>query len=193
MTPRNTKPIGNILNHDYMRILTVHPEAFDCIVFPAKDPTHDESLADNTSVATVLVSDERAQEYDEPVQARAMLIPAQELDFDATESGLYEGFTASSDAINLMISIPGLRRYSLVQWLEYTSLEQDSTIERTVYIQDVKPMGRTLVAGMVYQCYPMPAVGEVPKKKEEGAGETEGGAEGENSASYDGMFKPYGG
>ena len=109
--------------------------------------------------------DERAQEYDPPILRRAMLAPAQELDLDATDSGSYEGFTASTDALRLLISEPDLRRHSLVQWLEYLDVEGTETVERTVYIQDIQPMGRTLAAGMVYVCYPLPVLGEVPEEQ----------------------------
>lgn len=178
MRPRNYSPLGSILSHDYKSVLEQHPEAFDCIVFPAKSPEHDETIAVNESVATVLESDSRAQKYDTPVYARAMLVPKQELDYDATESGQYEAFTDSSDAINLMLSVQ-VRRYSLIQWLEYIALDRDETIERTVYVRDILPLGRTLTAGATYVCYPLPAVGEVPTEKP--------------VDTNDDLFVPYGG
>lgn len=66
-------------------------------------------------MGTLLDRDERAQEYDPPLSARAMIVPKQELSFDATDSGLYESFHAASEAMTLMLSIPGLRRHTLVQ------------------------------------------------------------------------------
>ena len=182
MIPRDYKPMGGVLSHDALVVLKTHPEAFDCIVFPAKPSEYDEVIAENRPVGTLLDSDERAQEYEAPVQARAMLVPKQELDFDSTESGNCEGFTHSYDAIYLIVSLPGLRRFSLIQWLEYISVEQEETIERTVYVQDVRPMGRTLTADMVYVCYPLPAMGEVPDIPEAPAAEGESGNEGGDSA-----------
>lgn len=163
MTPRSYKPAGGVLNHSYAVMLRDHPEAFDCIIYPARASEHNEILADNAPVATLLDRDERAQEFDPPMQGRAMVAPTQELAFDATDSGGFESFHAASDAIRLLLSEPNLRLHSIVQWLEYRSLEGGETETRTVYVADIRPMGRTLGAGMVYVCQPLPALGEVPQ------------------------------
>ena len=162
MSPRTYKPAGNVLNHSYAVMLRDHPEAFDCIIYPARSSEHNEILADNAPVGTLLDRDERAQQYDQPVQGRAMIVPTSDLAFDATDSGSYESFHSASEAINLLLSEPGLRKHTLVQWLEYRSLESEETVERTVYIADIQPMGRTLGAGMLYVCHPLPALGEIP-------------------------------
>ncbi len=165
LTPRSYRPGAQALNDAYATMLQSHPEAFDCIIYPAKSSEHNEILADNEPVGTLLDRDERAQEYDPPVLGRALIVPKQELAFDATDSGLYESFHAASEAMTLMLSISGLRRHSLVQWEEYLSLDSEDTIERVVFIADEKPVGRTLNAQMLYICYPLPAIGEKPEKE----------------------------
>ena len=67
----------------------------------------------------------------------------------------------------LLLSVPGLRTFSLVQWLEYMDMASQETVERTVYIAENIPMGRTLGAGMVHKCYPLPASGEIPSLEDE--------------------------
>ena len=167
LTPRSYKPGAQVLNDTYATMLQSHPEALDCIIYPAKSSEHNEILADNESVGTLLDRDERAQEYDPPVLAMALIVPKQELAFDVTDSGLYESFHATSEAMTLMLSIPGLRRHSLVQWKEYLSPDSDNTIDRVVFIADEKPIGRTLNAQMIYVCYPLPAMGEKPEQEPE--------------------------
>ena len=164
MIPRNTTPIGDVLRHDYAAFLADHPEAFDCIIYPAKSADYDEQVADNRTVGTLLDSDERTQSYDPPIAGRALIVPSPDLDFDATESGAFEAFHSATDGIRILLSA-SVRRYSLVQWLEFQDLDSDVTVERTVYVQDVSPMGRTLMSGNVYTCYPLPAMGIVPDAK----------------------------
>lgn len=165
--PRSYRPVGQVLSQSYETMLQSHPEAFDCIIYPAKSSEHNEIISDNKPVGTLLDRDERAQEYDAPVLARAMIVPKRELAFDATDSGLYESFHAASEAMTLMLSILGLRRHSLVQWKEFISLTGDETVDRMVYIADEKPVGRTLNAQMLYTCYPLPAMGEKPQQEPE--------------------------
>ena len=167
LMPRSYKPGAQVLNDTYVTMLKSHPEAFDCIIYPAKSSEHNEILADNEPVGTLLDRDERAQEYDPPVLARALIVPKQELAFDATDSGLYESFHAASEAMTLMLSIPGLRRHSLVQWKEYLSLANEDTVERVVFVADEKPVGRTLNTQMLYTCHPLPAMGEKPEQEPE--------------------------
>lgn len=162
LSPRTYKPAGSVLNQSYATMLQEHPEAFDCIIYSAKSSEHDEIIADNEPVGTLLDRDERGQEYEPPILGRAMIAPKMELAFDATDSGLFESFHAASDSIALLLSENGLRKHSLVQWEEYLTLEGDETVERVVYIADMRPMGRTLNAGMIYICYPLPAMGEKP-------------------------------
>lgn len=167
LTPRSYKPGAQVLNDTYATMLQSHPEAFDCIIYPAKSSEHNEILADNEPVGTLLDRDERAQEYDAPVLARALIVPKPDLAFDVTDSGLYESFHAASEAMTLMLSIPGLRRHSLVQWKEYLSPDSDENSDRVVFIADEKPIGRTLNAQMIYICYPLPAMGEKPEQEPE--------------------------
>lgn len=160
--PRSYKPVASVLHNSYEIMLRDHPEAFDCIVHPAKSSEHNEILADNRPVATLLDRDERAQEYDPPEFGRAMIVARPDLMFGATDSGMYESFHDASEAITLLLSKPDLQRHSIVQWKEFQSLESEETYDRVVYIADIKPMGRTLNAGMLYICYPLPAMGEKP-------------------------------
>lgn len=162
ITPRSFRPDGMILEHTFEVMLKSHPDAFDCIIWPAKDSSHDEILAVNKPVATLLDRDERAQEYDAPVLARAMIEPDQNLDFGATDSGLYESFNSATESFNLLFSVPGLRLHSIIQWRERLDLHGEECVERTVYIASVKPMGKTLNAGNVYVCFPLPAISEKP-------------------------------
>ena len=163
MNPRTYKPAGGVLHETFEIMLQQHPEAFDCIVFPAKSSEHDEILADNAPVGTLLDRGERAQEYDPPVAGRAMITPNPEFTFGASESSLYESFHSAPGTIQMLVSVPGLRTYSLIRWLEYLSLDSQETVERTVYVADVRPIGRTTGAGMAYICRPLPAEGEAPE------------------------------
>ena len=162
LTPRSYRPGAKVLNETYATMLEASPEAFDCVIYPAKSSTHDEILADNAPVGALLDRDERTQDFDPPILARAMIVPSQELAFDATDSGLYESFHSAREAMTLLLSVPGLRTYTLVEWREYLSFDSEETTGRVVYIAEEKPVGRTLNAQMLYTCYPLPAVGEKP-------------------------------
>lgn len=165
MNPRSYQPCAQVLQNVYATMLDAHPQAFDCIIYPAKSSEQDEIIADNRAVATLLDRDERSQEFEPPVNARAMIVPKAEMAFDVTESGSYESFHAPGEAITLMLSLSGLRRYSLIEWQEYLAPDSDETISRIIYIADEKPIGRTLNAQMLYVCYPLPAMGEKPDRE----------------------------
>lgn len=186
LVPRNYKPAGGVLHETFEIMLQQHPEAFDCLVFPAKSSRHDEILADNAPVGTLLDRDERAQEYDPPVAGRAMITPNPEFVFGASESGLFESFHSAPGTIRMLVSVPGLRTYSLIRWLEYLSLDSEETVERTVYVADVRPIGRTTGAGMAYICRPLLAEGEAPDMPQDKEQDTGRGAEpGEPPATPD--------
>lgn len=171
MQPRNYQPIGRALSNAQAIMLQQHPEAFDCIIYPAKGSEFNEIIAENAPQVTLLDRDERTQEYDPPVLGRAMPAPTQELDFGPTSSGDYENFNSATDAIPLLLSL-NVRTHSFVKWFEYATADADSEVlERVVYVAEIKPQGRTLGAGNVYICYPLTALGEVPDTVPESEGE----------------------
>lgn len=161
--PRNYRPAGGVLHETFATMLQKHPEAFDCIIFPARSSEHNEVMADNHAVGTLLDRDERAQEYEAPVAGRTMIVPSPEAVFAADASGQFESFHSATDAVQMLVSVPGLRTYSLIRWREYISLESEETVDRTVYVTEVRPMGRSLGAGMLYVCRPLLAEGEAPE------------------------------
>lgn len=162
ITPRSFRPDGLVLEHTHAVMLREHPEAFDCIIWPAKDASHDEILSVEAPEITLLDSDERAQEYDAPILARAMIIPDHNLQFGATDSGLYESFNSATEAIKLLLSVPALRQHSIIQWSEWLDLHGEECVERTVYVARVQPLGKTLNCGNIYVCFPLLAKGEKP-------------------------------
>lgn len=161
ITPRSFRPDGLVLEHTHAVMLREHPEAFDCIIWPAKDASHDEILSVEAPEITLLDSDERAQQYEAPILSRAMIIPDYNLQFGATDSGLYESFNSATEAIRLLLSEP-VRKHSIVQWLEWLDLHGEECVERTVYVVRVQPLGKTLNCGNIYVCFPLLARGEKP-------------------------------
>jgi len=163
MIPRTYKPAGGALHETFELMLQKHPEAFDCIIFPAKSSEYNEIVADNAPVGTLLDRGERAQEYEPPVAGRAMITPNSEFVFGSDSSAQFESFHSAPSVIQMLVSMPGLRTYSLIRWREYLSLDSEDTVERTVYIADVRPIGRTTGTGMAYICRPLLAEGEAPE------------------------------
>lgn len=161
ITPRSFRPDGLVLEHTQAVMLKDHPEAFDCIIWSAKDASHDEILSVEAPEITLLDSDERAQQYEAPILSRAMIIPDHNLQFGATDSGLYESFNSATEAIRLLLSEP-VRKHSIVQWLEWLDLHGEECVERTVYVARVQPLGKTLNCGNIYVCFPLLARGEKP-------------------------------
>lgn len=163
IAPRNYYSTAAVLAHDLETMLTHHPEAFDCIVFQALDPEHDEIVAENSPAGTLLDREERLQAYAEPVKARAMIIPDEAQTFGAVASGAFENFNDTPEGIRLLLSLPNLRTYTLIQWREYPTLGSMEPVERTVYISSLQTLGKTLgAAGFSYLCFPLPAMGEIP-------------------------------
>lgn len=58
--------------------------------------------------------------------------------------------------MRIILSVPGARKYSLIQWLEFPTLDAEEPEPRTVYIMDSAPIGRTLGVGLVHTCLPLP-------------------------------------
>lgn len=181
LLPRNYHDTSMTLRHDLQVMLRDHPEAFDCLVYPALESAKNEFVTVDGPRVGIADRDERAQSYGEPVQARAFMVPDPNMEFMAVDSGLYESITGSQPPVNILLSIPGIRTYSLIQWLEYLKPDECETIERTYYVSEVKPLGRTLNAEMIHVCYPLPALGETPllwHPEDEEEDDVEGDAEG---------------
>lgn len=164
LKPRLFKPTGGKFQHDIAVMLEQHPLAFDCIVFPAKPSEFNEQISDGTPSITMLDRDERLQSYDPPLLARAMIIPeGEDVLFGLGESGSFENFSDMSQPMRLIVSVPALRTYSLIQWKEYEEHDTDSIVDRTVYIASSLPIGRGLNCWTLHLCHPMLASGDVPK------------------------------
>lgn len=163
ITPRDYRQPGRVLKQDLSTLLDVSPEAFDCLVFRAL-PSEDEQVTIEQDVVGSIESGERAQSYAEPVEARARIVPDEGLAFGVLSSALAENFIGASQPMNILLSVPGVRKYSLVQWMEFPDVDSDGAELRTVYVLDSKPVGRTLGAGVIYTCLPLPALGEVPQR-----------------------------
>lgn len=162
LKPRGYKPNANVLHHDYRIMLRDHPEAFDCIVFPARESAHNEiNAVDVDQAVTLLDREDKRQEYDPPLLARAMLVPEETLAMGLVDSAHYEAIHEQSEGVHLILSIPA-RTYSLIQWEEYVDGGMGETVCRSVYIASSRIMGRTLNAGVVHTCFPLFAEGELP-------------------------------
>lgn len=161
--PRDYNRTCDVLNHDIVTMLEHHPEAFDCIVYPALESEQNEIEAVNKPNVTLLDRDERKQTYGEGLVARAMSIPDEAVAMGLVDSGLYEHFESvtATGAINLVLSVKAVRSFSLIQWMEYA--DHDDVVERTVYVADIKQCGHSMgVAGCIYVCYPLTSVGDLP-------------------------------
>lgn len=164
LKPRLFKPTGGKFQHDIAVMLDKHPLAFDCIIFPAKHSDFDEQISDNTPSITMLDRDERLQTYDPPVLARAMIIPeGDDILFGLGESGSFENFADMAQPMRIIVSVPDLRTYSLIQWKEYEEHSSDVIVDRTVYIASSLPIGRGLNCWTLHLCHPMLAGGDIPK------------------------------
>lgn len=163
--PRPHRPIADIHKHDMAIMLAKHPEAFDCLVFPAKSGDNNEVVAinKNDDVVTSLESSERRQSYDEPVVARALIIPDDAAEFGMLDDGLSESIHGGSQAINIKLSLDGVRKYSLIQWKEYGTPDATEPETKTLYVHDLKSIGHSLGVGAICVCHPLFALGEVPE------------------------------
>lgn len=185
LVPRKYQDTSMTLRHDLKVLLEDHPEAFDCLVFPARPSEENERVTLDPPVVGLLDRDERGISYGEPIQARAYMVPAAELEFQVVDSALYESITGSAPPVHILLSVPGIRTFSLIQWLEYLTPDDCNPVERTYYIKETKPMGRTLNADVLHVCYPLPALGEVPVLEEEDE-EEDGGEQTEDKPEEDG-------
>lgn len=75
IAPRDYRQPGRVLKQDLSTPLAASPEAFDCLVWIAKDSSHDEQVTVEQDVVGSIESGERAQSYEKPIQARARIVP----------------------------------------------------------------------------------------------------------------------
>lgn len=75
IAPRDYRQPGRVLKQDLSTLLAASPEAFDCLVWIAKDSSHDEQVTVEQDVVGSIESGERAQSYEKPIQARARIVP----------------------------------------------------------------------------------------------------------------------
>lgn len=159
--PRDYRATGSVLQTDLATMLNSHPEAFDCLIFPALEGKN-ESVAVEADPVGALDSNERAQTYSQPEPGRALIVPEEGFGFDVLAGELANSFLGASSPMNILLSMT-VRNYSLIQWLEYATPDAAEPELRTVYVLDSKATGRTTGAGVIYICVPLPALGEVPK------------------------------
>ena len=172
LVPRKYQDTSLTLRHDLAVLLREHPEAFDCLIFPARPSEENERVTVDPPVVGLLDRDERGISYGEPIQARAYMVPAAELEFQVVDSALYESVVGTLPAVHILLSVPGIRTYSLIQWLEYLTPDACAPVERTYYVKETRPLGRALNADVLHVCYPLPALGEVPILGEDGEEDT---------------------
>lgn len=163
LIPRNYKPGGDVLEHTYAVMLAKHPESFDVMVYPALDSTKNEIISVNAPEITLLDRDERLQAFGEPFQARARIVPEESLSFEVVDSAQYEAFHGASEAIHLMLSVPNVRTFSVIQWLEYLDRSNTETVIRTVYVAATRNIGRTTLAQFLHICLPLPVKLTLPE------------------------------
>lgn len=171
--PRSYIPGGEALHHAYEVMLRDHPEAFDVIVFPALESEENEINVPDAPEITLLDREQRMQKYGEPFACRAIIAPEESLTFDTADSEMLEAFHVASEGINLLLSVRGVRTFSIIQWREYTDLSGTETAERTVYVASTKPVGRTMNTWNIHTCFPLFNEGDIPEIPEEEAPETE--------------------
>ena len=92
IAPRDYRQPGRVLKQDLSTLLAASPEAFDCLVWIAKDSSHDEQVTVEQDVVGSIESGERAQSYEKPIQARARIVPDNALAFGVLSSALAENF-----------------------------------------------------------------------------------------------------
>lgn len=166
LVPRDYHDTSLTLAHDLQVLLNDHPESFDCLVYPAQESGQNELTTVDKPVVGDLMRNEQAQSYGEPIQARAYIVPPQDLEFEMVDSALYESLVGHPQGINILLSVRGIRTFSIIQWLEYLTPDKCDTVERTYYIAETKSLGRTLNADVMHVCFPLPALGEVPELEE---------------------------
>ena len=94
LVPRKYQDTSLTLRHDLAVLLRDHPEAFDCLIFPARPSEENERVTVDPPVAGLLDRDERGISYGEPIQARAYIVPQEDLAFQVVDSALYESIVA---------------------------------------------------------------------------------------------------
>ena len=128
IAPRDYRQPGRVLKQDLSTLLAASPEAFDCLVWIAKDASHDEQ-----DVVGSIESGERAQSYEKPIQARARIVPDDALAFGVLSSALAENFIGASQPMRIILSVPGARKYSLIQWLEFPDMDRSGQLASSKY------------------------------------------------------------
>ena len=130
IAPRDYRQPGRVLKQDLSTLLAASPEAFDCL---AKDPSHDEQVTVEQDVVGSIESGERAQSYEKPIQARARIVPDDALAFGVLSSALAENFIGASQPMRIILSVPGARKYSLIQWLEFPDMDRSGQLASSKY------------------------------------------------------------
>ena len=100
IAPRDYRQPGRVLKQDLSTLLAASPEAFDCLVWIAKDSSHDEQVTVEQDVVGSIESGERAQSYEKPIQARARIVPDDALAFGVLSSALAENFIGASQPLS---------------------------------------------------------------------------------------------
>ena len=104
IAPRDYRQPGRVLKQDLSTLLAASPEAFDCLVWIAKDSSHDEQVTVEQDVVGSIESGERAQSYEKPIQARARIVPDDALAFGVLSSALAENFIGASQPMRIVRS-----------------------------------------------------------------------------------------
>ena len=130
IAPRDYRQPGRVLKQDLSTLLAA---SFDCLVWIAKDSSHDEQVTVEQDVVGSIESGKRAQSYEKPIQARARIVPDDALAFGVLSSALAENFIGASQPMRIILSVPGARKYSLIQWLEFPDMDRSGRLASSKY------------------------------------------------------------
>lgn len=168
MRPRDYHVFSEMIRGDIQKMLDLHQEAFECLVYKAKDSAHNENTIHSANIenVTALESSERRQSYEEPVLAKAVMVYDTSNKFGMVDSALTENFQTAQEPISLRVSVDGIRKYSIIQWKECSALDPHVIEDRTVYVHNVRAVAQTLAIGPLCECYPLFAEGEIPLHKQ---------------------------
>lgn len=162
--PRDYRAQAALTETDLDTLFEAHTEAFDCLVFKAIVGSEETVTSDVEDVAGSLESVSRGLSYADPIQARAIIIPDDNLRLQATMDGEdadYYGIEAQQP-IALILSEVDVPQQSIIRWREYADEAATEPRVLTFYVLRSEAVGRSpAVSHMKHYCIPFTASGEL--------------------------------
>jgi hypothetical protein len=152
MNPRDYRDVSAAFQANLAALFDMHPDAFDVLLYlpiaGSAEVVADGSIED---VVGAFDTGERSLEYSDPVECRAIIIPADNA-YSVLNDGTGDAGDGGDSPVVMLLSVPNVPKHAVVQYESYQT--PTDIIVVNLYVHSLDPVGESPMAGSKYNCIP---------------------------------------